>query len=149
MGAMLVYGRNSDKGGDLTDVGASAIGRAINKEFNLMDAGCWPLQCTVLKGISKFFRCKVSNQMTCSSSVAFELGRKLLAYFGCSCETVIITWRPCISCCGLTVLECIATRLYHCTIFVIILVVSGIARGVVLGGQATRGGICRGAALWR
>ena len=38
-----MYGRNSDKGGDLTDVGASAIGRAINKEFNLMDAGCWPL----------------------------------------------------------------------------------------------------------
>ena len=35
-----MYGRNSDKGGDLTDVGASAIGRAINKEFNLMDAGC-------------------------------------------------------------------------------------------------------------
>jgi len=27
----------------LTDVGASAIGSAINKEFNLMDAGCWPL----------------------------------------------------------------------------------------------------------
>ena len=27
-------------GGDLTDVGAIAIGRAINKEFNLMDAGC-------------------------------------------------------------------------------------------------------------
>ena len=39
-----MYGRNSDKGGDLTDVGASAIGRAINKEINLMDAGCRPLQ---------------------------------------------------------------------------------------------------------
>jgi len=38
-----VYGRNSDKGGDLTDVGASAIGRVINKEINLMDAGCRPL----------------------------------------------------------------------------------------------------------
>jgi len=38
-----VYGRNSDKGGDLTDVGASAIGSAINKKFNLMDAGCRPL----------------------------------------------------------------------------------------------------------
>jgi len=35
-----VYGRNNHKGGDLTDVGASAIGRAINKEFSLMDAGC-------------------------------------------------------------------------------------------------------------
>ena len=34
-----MYGRNSDKGGDLTDVGASDIGRAVNKEFNLMDAG--------------------------------------------------------------------------------------------------------------
>ena len=41
-----MYGRNSDKGGDLTDVGASAIGRAINKEINLMDAGCRPLQWT-------------------------------------------------------------------------------------------------------
>ena len=39
-----MYGRNSDKGGDLTDVGARAIGSAINKEFNLMDAGCRPLQ---------------------------------------------------------------------------------------------------------
>ena len=38
-----MYGRNSDKGGDLTDVGARAIGSAINKEFNLMDAGCRPL----------------------------------------------------------------------------------------------------------
>jgi len=38
-------GRNSNEGGDLTDVGEvygsmSATGRAINKEFNLMDAGC-------------------------------------------------------------------------------------------------------------
>jgi len=33
-------GRNSNEGGDLTDVGVSAVGRAINKEFNLMDAGC-------------------------------------------------------------------------------------------------------------
>ena len=40
MRAMLVYGRNSDKGCDLTDVGASAIESAINKEFNLVDVGC-------------------------------------------------------------------------------------------------------------
>jgi len=35
----LVCGLISDKEGNLTDVGASAIGRAINKEINLMDAG--------------------------------------------------------------------------------------------------------------
>ena len=29
---LLVYGLNSDKEGNLTDVGASAIGRAINNE---------------------------------------------------------------------------------------------------------------------
>jgi len=35
----LVYGLNCDKEGHLTDVGASAMERAINKEINLMDAG--------------------------------------------------------------------------------------------------------------
>ena len=63
-----MYGRNSDKGGDLTDVGASAIGRAINKEINLMDAGCRPLQ----SPSPEFFRPrKTKGQKYVGSSINF------------------------------------------------------------------------------